>query len=161
MALLETHVTQEAFLFGSRPSLADFGWLGQLSQLASDPTPCEHMRASFPFTYRWLMQLDDASGVEGAWRAPDAPLPETVRGLLALTGEVYFPFLEANAAAIAAGAATMRFEAWGMAYEQPPFKYQVRCLAELRGAYAALSAPDRTRVDAALPAASVASLRVG
>lgn len=161
MALLDAHVTQEAFLFGSRPSLADFGWLGQLSQLASDPTPCEHMRKTFPFTYRWLMQLDDASGVEGAWRAADAPLPETVRGLLAMTGEIYFPFLEANAAAIAAGATTMRFEAWGMPYEQPPFKYQVRCLAELRGAYAALSATDRERVDAALPAASVASLRVG
>ena len=71
--------------------------MGQLSQLAADPTPQELMRAEFPFTYRWLANLDDASGVEGEWRDPEAPLPPAVRGLLKLAGEIYFPFLLANA----------------------------------------------------------------
>lgn len=151
LALLEAHVVDERYLFGSRPSLADFGWLGQLSQLANDPTPAERMRARFPFVHRWLMQLDDASGVEGAWRAPDAPTPPSIAGLLAVAAEVYFPFLEANAAAVAEGRDTFGFEAWGMRYEQGTFKYQVRCLAELRAAYASLPATARERVDADLP----------
>ena len=158
MALLDAHVTGERFLFGSRPSIADFGWLGQLSQLANDPTAAEHMRERFPWLYRWLMQLDDASGVEGAWRPPEAPTSAAVAGMLAVAAEVYFPFLEANAAAIAAGRDTFRFEAWGLPYEQGTFKYQLRCLQELRALYRALPAAARARVDADLPEAARASL---
>jgi glutathione S-transferase len=161
MALLDAHVVDERFLFGSRPSLADFGWLGQLSQLANDPTPAERMRERFPFVHRWLMQLDDASGVEGAWRASDAPTPPGIAGLLDVAAEVYFPFLEANAAAVAAGRDTFAFEAWGMRYEQGTFKYQVRCLAELRAAYAALPGTARERVDADLPPAARRALAAG
>jgi hypothetical protein len=158
MALLEAHITEERYLFGSRPSLADFSWLGQLSQLASDPTPAEHLREKFPFLFRWLMQLDDASGVEGQWRAPDAPLPPAITGLLKIAGEVYFPFLEANAAAIAAGASTFRFEAWGMPYEQGVFKYQVKCLTDLRTAWRALPALARAQLEASMPASVVSAL---
>jgi glutathione S-transferase len=154
MALLDAHVVGERYLFGSRPSIADFGWLGQLSQLAVDPTPAERMRERFPFLFRWLMQLDDASGVEGAWRAPDAPTPPAVAGLLAVAAEVYLPFLEANATALDEGRGTFRFEAWGMRYEQGTFRYQARCLAALRDAYAALPGAARERVDADLPAAA-------
>jgi hypothetical protein len=107
------------------------------------------------------MQLDDASGVEGSWRASDAPLPPAVRGLLAIAAEVYFPFLEANAAAIAEGRDTFAFEAWGMRYEQGTFKYQARCLADLRGLYSALPDGARTRVDADLPDAARAALTRG
>ncbi len=158
MALLEAHITEERYLFGSRPSLADFSWLGQLSQLASDPTPAEHLREKFPFLFRWLMQLDDASGVDGQWRAADAPLPLAITGLLKIAGDVYFPFLEANAAAIAAGAGTFRFEAWGMHYEQGVFRYQVKCLADLRAAWRALAAPTRAQLEALMPASVVSAL---
>jgi glutathione S-transferase len=154
MALLEAHVTEERFLFGGRPSVADFAWMGQLSQLANDPTACEHLRERFPFVLRWLMHLDDASGIEGDWRPPEAPSSPAIAGLLAIAAEVYFPFLEANAAAIAAGQDTFAFEAWGMRYEQGTFRYQVRCLAELRDAYRSLPADARARVDADLPAAA-------
>lgn len=158
MALLDAHVTGTRYLFGDRPSLADFAWMGQLSQLAVDPTPADRMRERFPFLMRWLMQLDDASGVEGDWAAADAPWPPAVIGLLAVAAEVYLPFLEANAAAASAGHETFRFRAWGMPYEQGTFRYQVRCLAELRAAYRALPVDARDRVDDALPATARVSL---
>ena len=146
MALFEAHVTEEAFLFGSQPSLADFGWLGQLSQLAVDPTPQDLMREDYPFTFRWLANLDDASGLEGDWYDPDAPQPAAVVGLLKLAGEIYFPFLLANAQAVSNGAETFSVELLGQTYKQGAFKYQVKCLAELRAAFAKLNPDSKQKV---------------
>ena len=147
-AALEDHVVNDWFFFGSRPSLAEFSWFGQFSQLIVDPTPNELFRLTAPFTVRWLMQLDDLSGVDGEWEARrNAPVVEK---LLDLAGRVYFPFLIANEAAAKRGAETFRFEALGMPYEQGTFKYQVKCLWALREAYAALPAADRARIDPVL-----------
>lgn len=149
MALFEAHVTEEKFLFGSRPSLADFGWLGQLSQLAVDPTPQNLMRADYPFTFRWLANLDDASGLEGEWRDPDAPLSGAVTGLLKLAGEIYFPFLLANAEAVSRKGETFTVQLLGRTYTQGAFRYQVKCLAELRWAFSQLD-PDSKKKAAAI-----------
>jgi glutathione S-transferase len=149
MALFEAHVTEDLFLFGSRPSLADFGWLGQLSQLAVDPTPQDLMRADYPFTFRWLANLDDASGLEGDWRDPDAPLAGAVTGLLKLAGEIYFPFLLANAEAVSKKEETFGVELLGHTYKQGAFRYQVKCLSELRWAFSKLD-PDSKKKAAAV-----------
>lgn len=153
LALFEAHVTEELYLFGTRPSLADFAWFGQLSQLANDPTSSELLRNEFPFTYRWLMNLDDASGVEGEWRDPEVPLPAPVRGLLKLAGEIYFPFLLANAMAVSEGHEFFSVTIRGRDYSQGAFKYQVKCLAELRAAYAVLDAGAKAALDPVLAAA--------
>jgi len=151
--LLDPMATDEGFLFGSRPSLADFGWYGQLSQLGSDPTPHDVMQARAPYLMRWLVNIDDASGIEGAWLDPAAEPTEAVRGLLNLAGEIYLPFLEANARAAQAGQETFTVELWGRPYSQGVFRYQVKCLAALRAAYAALSTAARARVDPLLKTA--------
>lgn len=64
LAALEAHVVEHHCLFGTRPSLAEFGIFGQLSQLGTDPTAQTIMRADYPYTYRWLAHIDDMSGVE-------------------------------------------------------------------------------------------------
>ena len=47
---LEPFVQTDRFLFGTRPSLADFGLYGQLNTLANDPTAGELMREHAPRT---------------------------------------------------------------------------------------------------------------
>ena len=65
-AAFEPHVGMTKYLFGSRPSLADFAWYGQLAQLATDPSPMRIMRKLAPMTDHWVRRLDDASGVANA-----------------------------------------------------------------------------------------------
>ena len=155
LAALEAHVVGRHSLFGTRPSLAEFGIYGQLSQLGTDPTPQTMMRADYPYTYRWLAHIDDMSGVEGEWEAGFAPV---VADLVRISAEVYVPFLAANARAAEAGEATFRMEAMGLPYEQGVFKYQVKCLRELAKRHGALDPAARDVVNTLIGAAWTALL---
>lgn len=144
---LEAHVVDQHCLFGTRPSLAEFGIYGQLSQLGVDPTAQAMMRKDYPYSYRWLLHVDDMSGIEGAWMDQGAAFAPIMTAWLTQIGEIYMPFLRANAAAIAAGEETFRITAMGLPYTQGVFKYQLKCLADLRARYAALDEPARATVD--------------
>lgn len=144
LAALEAHLASGEFLFGDRPSLAEFGLYGQLWQLGFDPSPADIMRKTAPRVLAWLHRLDDASGVEpGAWPDAGAPVSQVVKDLLRLAGEVYLPFLIANDAAVAKGVDTFTVRLLGRDFTQGPFKYQARCLAWLREELGAM--PEGTR----------------
>lgn len=147
---LDRHVRTMPFLLGSRPSLADFGFYGQLQILSVDPTPAAEMRARAPDVFCWLMRLDDASGVEGTWIDAAAPLPQGTAALLKHAGETYLPFLAANARALQEGAETFEVELLGQPFAQAPFRYQGKCFDALRKRLAALPASVRQRLDPVL-----------
>jgi hypothetical protein len=75
-----------------------------------------------------------------------------IDALLAVIGAIYLPFLAANAAALQSGSDTVRLEAMGHAYTQAPFKYQAKCLAALRQAFADLPEAARTALSPRLAA---------
>jgi hypothetical protein len=153
LGLIDGLVPEGLWLFGARPSLADFGWYGQLSQLARDPTPRAMMRRDFPAAFTWVETLDDASGFEaGAWRDPASAPTAALAGLCDLASELYLPFLAANAKALATGANELRMTLMGQPYAQAPFGYQAKCLQVLKAAFAALADAPRARVTAALAA---------
>jgi glutathione S-transferase len=147
---LDRHVRAVPFLFGSRPSLADFGLFGQLQILSVDPTPMAEMRERALDVYCWLLRLDDASGVEGAWIDPKAPLPETLTALLRHCGETYLPFLAANTQALQEGREDVALDIMGRPYAQAPFRYQGKCHDALRKKLAALPPEMRRRLDPVL-----------
>ena len=155
LAALEAHVVNRHCFFGARPSMAEFGIYGQVSQLGVDPTPEAMMRADYPYSFRWLFHIDDMSGIEGDWDAIDAPFDPVIGQLLKVVGEVYMPFLLANAAANRDGVETFSINAMGHPYTQGTFRYQVKCLAELRARYAALDAAARASVDPILEASNI------
>jgi hypothetical protein len=144
LAAFEPHVGMINYLFGSRPSLADIAWFGQLSELATDPTPMRIMRQKAPFTDHWVRRLDDASGVDGAWYPREQALSGMSEALLGIAGELYLPFLAANAEAFAKGTERLEINVWGLSYALSPFKYQVKCLNLPREKFAALGAEHRT-----------------
>ena len=138
LAALERSVPTQEYLFGTRPSLADFGLFGQLQILATDPTPAAIMRRDAPHVHTWLMRLDDASGVEGEWQSADAAPGPAVIDLLHLAGEAYLPFLKANTEAIDEGKDMLHVRLADGEFAQAPFRYQAKCYRALRSAYAAL-----------------------
>ena len=150
LTLMECHVSMHDFLFGTRPSLGDFGIFGQLKPLSTDPTPLAIMRAEAMKTESWVRQLDDASGIEGKWLSPEDDLPDATMGLLELTGEFYMPFLLANAAAAEKGKDTFSLTYANGSYSQATFNYQVKCLMELRRRFAELEGEAAIRTRAIL-----------
>jgi len=147
---LDRHLRTTLFVFGSRPSLADFGLYGQLAILAVDPTPMAEMRQRAIDVYCWLLRLDDASGVEGAWSDPAAPLSATLGRLLKHCGETYLPFLAANLKALQGDREQVALEIMGQPYAQAPFRYQGKCYDALRKKLAALAPNVRRRLDPVL-----------
>src|SRR6202140_676118 len=143
LAAFELHVGMTKYLFGNRPSLADFAWFGQLSELATDPTPMRIMRKNAPFTDHWVRRLDDASGVEGEWYPREQALGGMAEALLRIAGGLYLPFLVANAGAFAKGVERLEINVWGLPYALSPFKYQVKCLNLIREKFVALDAEHR------------------
>lgn len=149
---LDRHLRELPFLLGSRPSLGDFGLYGQLQILSVDPTPAAEMRARATDVFCWLMRLDDASGVEGAWIDPSAPLPAGVVELLRHAAATYLPFLAANLGALQEGRETFEVELLGRPFAQGPFRYQGKCYDALRKKFAALPDPARRKLAPVLEA---------
>jgi glutathione S-transferase len=147
LAALETHVTNGFFLFGSRPSIAEFGLYGQLSQFQADPTPNAVMRQIFPYTLRWLNHMDDLSGTEGDWSNAEQPATATT-AIARIAAEYYLPYLAANAESLARGEAEFAVTLGGARFGQPAFPYQRKCLEVLRQRYRMLADTDRARLEA-------------
>jgi glutathione S-transferase len=131
LKILDDFVTRDEFLFGSRPSLGDFGIFGQLQVLASDHTPMLIMRDETPSVFDWVRRLNDLSGIEGEWHAP-GELREATVELLRFTARNYLPFLKANWDALQSGEDTVSLEIDGRRFEQGVFKYQAKCYDRLK-----------------------------
>ncbi|MEP3247589.1 MAG: glutathione S-transferase family protein [Sneathiella sp.] len=151
LGILEGRVHQHQYLFGSRPSLGDFGLFGQLTVLATDPTPRAIMRAEAQRVESWLRMLEDSSGIEGEWQESQEP-SDTVKDLLSLAGKTYLPFLQANAKAAEAGEESFSLEILGHPYSQGTFGYQVKCLKDLKARYQALGDTHKARAHTILEA---------
>ncbi|NGY03794.1 glutathione S-transferase family protein [Solimonas terrae] len=134
--LLAPQVGGARYLFGSRPSLADFALYGQLAQLTIDPQPQRICRERAPVVESWTITLDDGSGIDGEWQ------PEKSAGLrealLDMIGAEYLPFLAANAAALAQGASDVSVNIRGATFAQAAFPYQAKCYAEIRARWVQL-----------------------
>jgi len=149
--ILEQHLRSHHFLFGDRPGRSDVALYGQLKpMLWWDPTPTSIAVERAPRVVNWIERVDDLSwwevdGDEG-WSSVESLAP-MVFALLDEMGSTYVPFMLANDAASATGQDEVVCEIDGQEYRQAPFKYQVKCLAWIREAYAALDGARRLVVE--------------
>lgn len=139
--LLDRHLASGAvFLFGRRPSQADFALFGQLMQLWTVENRSRMLLEGRSMRVAgWLALMTDLSGLsvsESDWHTSLSP---TAAEIVREVGRHYAPFLLANSEALARK--LKRVEAKmpdGTQWSQPSFPYQAKCLEWLREDYRSL-----------------------
>ena len=143
LGIMEKAVTQGLFFFGSRPSRAEIGIYGILSQEIQDLTASAFMREKYNFTTRWASIIDDLSGVEGEWESlstdTEKLMSSPVAEILTLSGKYHLPLLRANEAALAQGEKTFSFDIDGTAFKRIAHNRHSFCLPALQKRFAELS----------------------
>ena len=100
LQLLNTHLAQHPYLFGGRPSIADYGLIGPLyAHLGRDPVPAGIMKTTAPWVYRWVermlapgLDVVEFADYGTAFIADDA-IPDTLAPVLAHAAAEIFPEL--------------------------------------------------------------------
>jgi len=151
LRILEAHLARRQFLFGGRPSLADFGLYAQLYQLSSDPTPGTMIRSKAPTVLAWIERMLDPQG-EGPFELWPALAPTLMPLLKEEIAGIFFPWTTANARALAAGQKEFSMTLAGKPFAQETQKYHAKSLAALRARYAGVA--DRSTLDPILRQAS-------
>jgi len=137
LALLERMLGARAYLFGGRPSLADFGLAAQLAQLLSDPTPGAVIKAQAPNVVRWIDRMENPD-VQGEFVALEALGPDLAELMRAEVAGAYLIWMAANAEAVAEDDQAVSVLIAGDEFTQKPQRYAAKAFAELRRKRAAL-----------------------
>lgn len=136
---IEQLLSERFFFFGDRPSLAEFGLYGQLTQYAVDPTVSTILRERAVRAFQWTYFIDDLSGYpEGEWLAPEHCLNDALKGLIMSLAPWYFAMMN-------------RFrEHLGDNIDAAALNgpsYRLRCLLNLKQELAALTPNDRALLE--------------
>jgi hypothetical protein len=146
---MDDHLLKSQFLFGDKPSSADFAIYGQLTQLIGfDPTSREIAYATSRRLVAWVDVMADLSGhdvVNSSWTSLEDS-PSTLKEIMKEFGKMYVPALLANANAIMEGDETWETKIDGSVWKQKAFPYQAKCLKWIKAEFNTLSENDKTRV---------------
>lgn len=129
--LMDNHLSVSKFLFGDKPSSADFAIYGQLTQLVGfDPTSRKIACETSLRLVAWVDIMADLSGhdVENSNWIPLEDSPDSLKEIMIEFGKMYVPALLANARAITEGEETWETEIDGSTWKQKTFPYQAKCL---------------------------------
>ena len=146
---LEHCLSKHPFLFGNRPSSADFALFGQLSALIGfDPTSRALAHEISPRVVAWQDLMEDLSGLkpnESDWiNFKDAE--QNLLSLFQEIGKVYLPALLANSYAITEEEKTWTAEIDGAKWEQRSFPYQAKCLKWINNEFQKLNESDQKQI---------------
>ncbi len=125
LSKLNAHLEQHLFIFGGRPSVADFALAGQLQQLLLDPTPGEYIRDRAPFVAAWceFMEAPKAG-------APFKPIEDVSETLLPLFKDeiavAYLPWAEANSLSITKRRKVTKVDLADGSFEQGTQRYAAK-----------------------------------
>jgi glutathione S-transferase len=152
LAQLDAHLASRSFLFGARPSFADFALWGQIYNMWTDPTPCAVIEARGQNALAWVQRMlwPRAEGTFETWGTLEPTLMPILNDW---AGELFMPWTVANAAALSKPDEEFAVNLRGFTWKQKPQKYHAKSLEALRAKYKAVG--DRGGLDPILDQAGV------
>lgn len=129
--LLDDHLKKHLFIFGERPSVADFAIAGQLIQMMKDPTPAKIIEKDGEFVAKWceFMSAPTASGPFAALE----DLKETLGPIFADDLATFFlPWAAENLENSLSGNVTFQVAFGKEAITLTPLRSAARSFRELR-----------------------------
>jgi len=134
--LIEEHLANRSYLFGERPSLADFGLAAQIYQASTDPTAGAILSSGHDAICRWFDKMLDpkAEGEFETWSS----LEPTLAPILKIQVRPFLLWSAANAAALASETEEFTVDLDGRSWTQTvggPQKYHAKSLREIRRKY--------------------------
>lgn len=136
--LLDAHLKTTPFLFGERPSMADFALSAQVGQLLMDPTPAAWLTAKAKAVVAWSNSMVSPVAA-GPFRSLEALSPTLLPLIRDEIAQTYLPWATANLAAAEADAPRMSVKIDKKAYDQVTQHYAARAFRDLRTAMKASS----------------------
>ena len=149
LKLMDDHLSISKFLFGEKPSSADFAIYGQLTQLIGfEPTSRKIAYDNSLRLVSWQDVMADLSGhdIENSNWTPLEESPASLKEIMKEFGRMYVPALIANSNAIMKGEETWETEIDGSVWKQKAFPYQAKCLKWIKEEFDALNENDQLRV---------------
>lgn len=139
--LLDAHLKNTLYIFGGRPSAADFSLGSQYRQMLSDPTPGEWLRDRTPFVTEWCEMME--------WpKANDSfkPLGELRATLLPLFREdvakTYIAWAVANSENATKRRKKLSVKINGKTFEQDTQKYAAKAFKSVKKAIEKMKSPE-------------------
>lgn len=129
--LLDDHLRKHLFIFGDRPSIADFAIAGQLIQMLKDPTPAKIIEKDGEFVAKWC-EFMSAPTASGPFAALD-DLKETLAPLFAEDlAQFFLPWAGENLENSLAGNETFNVTLGKEEIALVPLRSAARSFRELR-----------------------------
>ncbi|KUO57741.1 MAG: glutathione S-transferase [Sphingomonadales bacterium BRH_c3] len=95
LADLDSHFAEHAFLFGTRPSIGDYGLIGPLyAHLYRDPASGEIMERLAPRVAKWVRRMVNVEAPQSGEFLPNDEVPETLHPVLRRMMEEQVPHLQ-------------------------------------------------------------------
>ena len=139
--LLDIHLSKNLYLFGGRPSAADFALAGQFHQLLADPTSAEYLSDRAPFVAAWSMFMDAPKA-----GAPFKPLSELSETLLPIMrdeiAKTYLPWAAKNSESASKRRKKVSIDLEDGTFEQPTQRYAGKSFKAVKKALTKLSAAE-------------------
>ncbi len=139
--LLNAHLTEHLFIFGGRPSAADFSISAQLQQMLNDPTPGEWLRDRAPFVTEWCEFMEKPNA-----GAPFKPLGELEATLLPIfrdeVAKTYLPWAETNSENASKRRKTLSVKIAGGQFDETTQRYAAKSYKLLKKSLAGMKSAD-------------------